>query len=147
MAMVGLEGVKYVVDENLLSLGNGMVALRRDTARFSRPPVEELLPRGIVDPEWIPIVGARGWVIITNDKRLRTRSTEAELAITYKLKVIHLHGDIGNKPAWAQMVRLATRWASIENHVERLPNGPWWFSVRRNNVTVIQFAPGAAERA
>jgi hypothetical protein len=48
--MVQLEDVVYVVyvvDENLLSLGNGMVAVRRDTARFSRAPVDELLPRGI----------------------------------------------------------------------------------------------------
>lgn len=146
MAIVGLGDVKYVVDENLLSLGNGMVALRRDTARFSRPPVEELLPRGIADPDWIPIVGDRGWVIITNDKRLRTRPAEAKLAIAHKLKVIHLHGDIGNKPAWNQLVRLAIRWASIENHVERSPDGPWWLSVGRNGVTVLQFAPGNAGR-
>jgi PIN like domain len=144
--MVALEDVKFVIDENLLSLGNGMVALRRDTARFSRQPVEELLPSGIPDPQWIPIVGDHGWVIITNDKRLRTRPGEAELAIAHKLKVIHLHGDIGNKPAWAQMVRLATRWASIENHMERAPDGPWWFSVRRNGVAAMPFAPGNAER-
>ena len=48
--MLGLDDVKYVVDENLLSLGNGMVVLRRDTARFSRPPVEDLLPRGDYRP-------------------------------------------------------------------------------------------------
>lgn len=144
--MVGLDDVKYVVDENLLSLGNGMVAVRRDTARFSRPPVEELLPRGITDPEWIPIVGDRGWVIITNDKRLRTRPVEAELAITHKLKVVHLHGNVGTKPAWDQMVRIATRWSSIQNHVERTPAGPWWFSVRSSGVAVMEFAPGVAER-
>lgn len=145
--MLGLDDVKYVVDENLLSLGSGLVAVRRDTARFSRPPVEDLLPRGIKDPEWIPIVGDRGWVMITNDKRLRTRPAEAELAIAHKLKVVHLHGDIGTKPAWDQMVRIATRWGSIQNHVDRAPDGPWWFSVRRSGVVAMQFAPGAAEGA
>lgn len=144
--MVTLGDVRYVVDENLLSLGNGMVALRRDTARFSRPPVDDLLPLGISDPQWIPIVGDRGWVIITNDRRLRTRPAEAELAIQHKLKVIHLHGGIGSRPAWAQMVRLASRWASIENHLERSPEGPWWLSARRNNVVAMRFAPGNAER-
>jgi hypothetical protein len=104
--MVALDDVRYIVDENLLSLGNGMVVLRRDTARFSRPPVEELLPLGISDPQWIPIVGDRGWVIITSDRRLRTRPGEAELAITHKLKVVHLHGAIGTKPAWDQLVEL-----------------------------------------
>jgi hypothetical protein len=97
--MISIDDVKYVVDENLLSLGNGMVAVRPDTARFSRSPVEELLPRGILDTEWIPIVGDRGWVMITNDRRLRTRPDEAELAIAHKLKVVHLHGKVANKPA------------------------------------------------
>ncbi|MCW2686354.1 MAG: hypothetical protein JWR37_1244 [Mycobacterium sp.] len=41
-----LEDVVYLVDENLLRLGNGIVAVRRDTARFSRSPVDELLRRG-----------------------------------------------------------------------------------------------------
>ena len=44
MGLVDITDVKYIVDENLLSLGNGMVAVRHDTARFSRPPVEDLLP-------------------------------------------------------------------------------------------------------
>lgn len=101
-----LEQVTYVVDENLLRLGNGLVAVRRDTARFSRPPVYELLYAGILDPDWIPVVGDRGWTVITNDRRLRTRPTEASLAITHQLKVVHLHGEGGNRPAWEQLVRL-----------------------------------------
>jgi hypothetical protein len=145
--MVALGDVKYVVDENLLSLGNGMVAVRRDTARFSRAPLDQLLPRGITDPEWIPIVGDRGWVIITNDKRLRTRPTEAELAIAHKLKVVHLRGSIGSRPAWDQLVRVATRWTSIHSQVESRPEGPWWLSVQSSKVTVMKFAPGAPERA
>ena len=105
-----------------------------------------MLPRGITDPEWIPIVGDRGWILITNDRHLRTRPDEAELAITHRLKVIHLHGNIGAKPAWSQMVRIATRWSSIENHVNKTQDGPWWFSVRSSGVSVMEFAPGAVER-
>ena len=89
---MAINDIKYVVDESLLSLGNGMVAVRDDTARFSRAPVDELLPRGIADTDWIPIVGDRRWVMITNDRRLRTRPAEAELAIAHRLKVVHLHG-------------------------------------------------------
>ena len=113
MGQVSITDVTYIVDENLLSLGNAMVAVRHDTARFSRPPVEELLPRGIADTEWIPIVGDRGWVMITNDRRLRTRPAEAELAIAHRLKVVHLHGKVGSQPAWDQLVRVATRWLSV----------------------------------
>jgi hypothetical protein len=142
-----LDDVTYVVDENLLRLGNGLAAVRRDTARFSRPPFEELLPEGIPDPEWIPVVGGRGWVLTTSDRRLRTRPREASLAISHNLKVIHLHGVIGTRSAWEQLVRVATRWRSIEGHVARAPQGPWWLSLRSNGARVMSFAPGVDERA
>ncbi|BBX03686.1 hypothetical protein FHT40_005735 [Mycolicibacterium sp. BK556] len=136
--------VRYVVDENLLSLGNAMVAVRRDTARFSRTPVEELLPRGILDTDWIPIVGDRGWVMITNDRRLRTRPVEADLAITHRLKVVHLHGDVGSKPAWDQLIRLTTRWTNVAD--QQPMEGPWWLSLRKGPPQLMRFEPGVAER-
>lgn len=143
--MVLLQDVRYIVDENLLSLGNGMVAVRRDTARFSRHPVEELLPRGISDVDWIPIVGDRGWVMITNDRRLRTRPDEARLAMAHQLKVVHLHGKVGNSPAWEQLVRVATRWPDIT--AQQPKDGPWWLSMRAGPPKLMQFDPGAVERA
>jgi hypothetical protein len=57
-----LDQVVYVVDENLLRLGSGIVAVRRDTARFSRPPVHELLYTGILDPTGYPLwATGNGW--------------------------------------------------------------------------------------
>jgi hypothetical protein len=144
--MVQVDDVKFVVDENLLRMGSGLVAVRRDTARFSRPPVDELLPQGILDTEWIPIVGDRGWVIITSDKRLRTRPGEAELAIAHKLKVVHLHGKVGGESAWEQLTRITARWPGIERHHEKVPQGPWWLSVRSSGLAVMSFAPGVVER-
>jgi hypothetical protein len=111
---VTLDDVGYVVDESLLSLGNAMVAVPRYTARFSRAPVDDLLPRGILDTEWIPIVGDRAWVMITNDRRLRTRPAEAELATAHKLKVVHLYGKAANQPGWHQLIPVETRWTNIE---------------------------------
>ncbi|GLB82886.1 PIN-like domain-containing protein [Mycobacterium kiyosense] len=62
--MVAVEDVVYVVDENLQRLAKGMCTIRRDTARFTAQPLDDLLPEGIEDPEWIPIVGDNGWVLI-----------------------------------------------------------------------------------
>jgi hypothetical protein len=144
MGFVGVDDVKYVVDENLLSLGNGMVAVRGDTARFSRAPIEELLPRGVADTAWMPIVGDRGWVMITNDRRLRTRPAEAQLAIAHRLKVVHLHGKVGSQPPWEQLVRIATRWSNIADQQNK--PGPWWLSLRTGPPVLMEFTPGVAER-
>src|SRR6185503_4003603 len=66
--------------------------------------------------------------MITNDRRLRTRPAEAELAIAHRLRVVHLHGEVGSQPPWNQLVRVATRWSNIAD--QQAKAGPWWLSLR-----------------
>lgn len=117
-----LDQVTFVVDENLFRLGNGLVAVRRDTARFSRSPVRELLPSEILDPDCISFVGDRGWNIVTNDKRLRTRPAEASLAIRHRLEAVHLH-NIGALTTWDQLARLTARWGAVERQIGWMDRG------------------------
>jgi hypothetical protein len=91
-------------------------------------------------------VAAQGWTVITNDARLRTRPAEASLAVEHGLKVVHLHGAVGHQTAWAQAVRLMSRWVSIGKQVEAAPEGPWWLSVRQEGVRLLRFEPGLPER-
>jgi hypothetical protein len=144
--MLQVDDVTYVVDENLLRMGAGLAAVRKDTARFGRAPIDDILRPGILDTDWIPIVGGRGWVVITNDRHLRTRPVEAELALAHKLKVVHLHGRVGGQSAWAQLTRIAARWPAIEHQHKEAPEGPWWLSVRSSGTAVMSFAPGTVER-
>ena len=136
----------YVVDENLLRLGRALIALRNDIACFGQPPLAELLPPGAGDTEWIPIVGSRGWIAITSDKRLRTRPAEARLAIEHRLKVVHLHGGVGHRSAWQQAERLISRWSAIERQRSNFADGPWWLSLRSDSSRVLAFEPGQVER-
>ena len=134
-----------MVDENLVRLGRAMALVRRDTGCFGQHDLRDLLPQGIGDTQWIPIVAARGWVAITNDKRLRTRPAEAILGIEHKLRVIHLHGNVGNGSPWDQLVRLTTRWSAIEKAL--IGNaGPCWLSAQATGLRVLGFAPGSPER-
>lgn len=142
--MTTYDDIRFVIDENLLRLAKGVAHIRRDTAVFSSPPVEELLPTGILVTDWVPLVGERGWVVITSDRRLRTRPDEARFAVTHKLKVVHLYG-LGERSAWEQLVRMAVRWGDIEKQVEFDPEGPWWLSLRPKGVRVMRFEPGAVE--
>lgn len=128
--MGDLDDVRYFVDENTLALGRVIAELRDDTAVIGHEPVAELLRPGMADVDWIPIVAARGWVVITMDRHLRTRPHEAELAIEHGLKCVNLHGA-GSLSRWSQLVRLASHWEAIEKHVAARPEGPWWFSVTK----------------
>lgn len=141
------EQVRFVVDENLLRLGRAIAQLRNDIALVGQEPVADVLPTGIHDSDWIPVLGSRGWVMITNDQRIRTRPSEATLAVENELKVVHLHGRVGYQPAWQQAIRLFSRWEAIGNHLDNNPDGPWWLSVRQQRVQALRFEPGATERS
>src|SRR5579875_1605621 len=135
---------RFVVDENLVRVARAMDSLRRDTVCIGDAEVADILPRGILDPDWIPIVGARGWTMITDDRRLRTRPAEARLCIEYRLKVIHLL-RMGHLPQWEQFRLLVARWPTIEQHLAE-SDGPLWLSVRQRQVRAMRFEPGAVER-
>lgn len=96
-AAVDLAWVRFYVDEQLAGLGLGLMALRSDVVVASHPPIADF-PRD--DPDWIPEVAAHGWVVITNDKHIRTRPGEAEVALQTGLHCVHL----------APPVRAAVRW-------------------------------------
>ncbi len=144
--MQELDRLVYIVDENLLRLGRALITLRSDVGCFGQSPLTDMLPAGIGDTDWIPVVGSRGWIVITNDKRLRTRPIEAQLAIAHRLKVVHLHGSVGHRSSWEQAERLLVRWASVERQRSNAPQGPWWLSIRSDTSRVLAFEPGKAER-
>ncbi|MGH3817435.1 MAG: hypothetical protein ACRDRE_06665 [Pseudonocardiaceae bacterium] len=77
--MAGLARVRCYVDEQLVGPGLGLMALRSDIVVASHPPIAGF-PRD--DPDWIPEVAVQGWVVITNDKHIRTRPGEAECRMT-----------------------------------------------------------------
>lgn len=101
---------------------------------------------GMLDSEWIPIVGMRRWILITNDQRIRTRPAEASLAVEHALMVIHLHGRPGTQTAWKQAERLLSRWYAVEKLLGQHRDGPWWLSMRRGSAVELAFDPGHPER-
>jgi hypothetical protein len=125
-----LHAIRYVVDENTLALGRVMAELRDDTAVIGLAPVDQILLRGMSDIEWIPVVAARGWVVVTIDHHLRTRPYEAHLAVKHGLKCVNLRGA-GNLSRWAQLVRLTSHWEALDEFVTNHPEGPWWLSLTK----------------
>ncbi|WP_338890130.1 hypothetical protein [Rhodococcus sovatensis] len=76
-----IEAVRIVLDENLIGLAKGLMPLRSDATVFGHPLIESIIPTGTLDVDWITEVGQRGWVLVTNDRRLRTRPDEAAAAV------------------------------------------------------------------
>lgn len=138
--------VVFVFDENLMGLAKGLAQLRDDAAVFGDTTLERIIPCGTLDADWIQEVGDRGWVVITNDRRLRTRPLEAPVAIDHRLKVVHLHGEVGSQRPWRQAERLLTHWQKVELQISTTPEGPWWLSLEAKRVRTLAFQPGVATR-
>ena len=142
-----MDTLRFVFDENLVKAGRALCQLRPvgDMACFGHPPLDGAIGNGTLDPDWIPMVGDSGWVVITHDKRLRTRPREAALAVEHKLKVVHLY-QAGAMTAWEQAVRVMTNWSAVESQIEQAPDGPWWLDVRKGKTELKSFQPGLPER-
>jgi hypothetical protein len=49
----------------------------------------EHFARGTPDEEWLPVVGSRGWVLLTTDKRIRYRTNEKQAVIKHRVRVFY----------------------------------------------------------
>ncbi len=54
--------------------------------------------QGSSDNEWLPVVGARGWVVIGHDRRHHTEEGELASIIDHNVRDFYLWG--GSAPTW-----------------------------------------------
>ena len=75
----------FFLDENhqgtqpiLYALRNAGCAIELHRSHFER---------GTPDDEWLPLVGAHGWVLLTSDKRIRYHASELAQVVESKLRL------------------------------------------------------------
>jgi hypothetical protein len=62
------------LDENLCNTGAILDSLTKLAVRFERH-LAHFSP-GTLDETWLPLVGAKGWILLTSDKRIRYNMLE-----------------------------------------------------------------------
>lgn len=67
---------RRLVDENSLGVAKALAYVRGDITLPGAP--EGLVPAGASDTTWLPIVGCVGLVVLTRDKRIRSRPLERQ---------------------------------------------------------------------
>lgn len=140
-----LDTVRFVFDEDSRGFGLWLARLRRDMACVGSPPVDELLPLGILDPDWIPVVAERGWIAITKNHRIRTQPTEASLAVKHGLRVACLMEPNRNADRWDFSRAVFRHWDAIDELSTR--TGATWLAVQSDRTRMRPFAPGTPERS
>ena len=112
---------------------------RPDAVTCGIEPVAAELPRGIHDADWIPRVGAHGWVAITKNHRIRSNPVEAQIAVEARLVIVAFAGPTGNLDSCRMMAILARHWTAIENQVAADPSDPWWLSVSLSSTGLLGY--------
>lgn len=126
--------LRYFADESVLGLGMALARLRPDTVHPGHPLIPEV-PRGALDPDWIPAVAARGLIAIGRDKRVRTKPAERQAIIDSGLRYVWIGGK-QDESSWEWMRRLARHWDEVERLADELGPGPWFLTINKDNVVV-----------
>lgn len=130
----------YFADENTLGLGKLLQRRGRDDVVF--PGHEELpaIPRGTDDLDWLPIVGERGFIVLSRERRIRSRPAE--------LRAYHEHGvrsvwigakqDLGPTQQLDLFLRHESR---LQREIVKLGPGPWALALGPTGLRPLNLRP------
>ena len=123
---------RFFVDENDLALGRSLALARKDVLHPGHVRLRDV-PLGTPDAQWLPIVGGLGLVVITRDKKIRSRPAEAELVVAAGIRgfVLTSAGDLST---WDTLTLLVRQWGAIERHLADHLRGPWLAAVTNQGV-------------
>lgn len=131
--------LRFFVDENTLGVGKALAIARRDVVHVGHPLLPDC-PLGVLDIDWMPHIAARGLIVISRDRRIRTKPAELALLHAEGLRVFWIAGkrDLGT---WGNLVRLVQRWDDIERTIDRLGAGPWFAAIHDRTITQLNVLP------
>jgi PIN like domain len=81
------------------------------------------------DDVWLSAVGDRGWIVVTNDKRIRYNEAERQALIAHGVGCFTLGG--GSRSRWEQVRILARAWDRILDAIDSSPR-PFIFTIHAN---------------
>ena len=104
---------------------------------------DDCFPEDAKDAEWLPEVGAKGWIVITKDKNIRRTPIELEATIAAKLRLFVLAGA-GNKTGTQTAELILEQRSRIERTARKTP-APFIAGVTQTGVRVYEWSRPEAE--
>src|SRR5690606_7295054 len=112
---------------------------RRD---FVYPGHEELpqVPLGALDLDWMPVIGALGLVVITRDRRLRTRPAELRAYWEFGIRAVWIGGKehLGPRDQVELFMRHETR---LQQEIVNRGAGPWALNMSASGIRPLPLKP------
>lgn len=114
----------YFTDENALGLGKLLCRAGRDDVLFpGHPSLPEVL-LGTLDIVWMPLIAARGLVVLTRDKRIRTRPAELRAYLECGIRSVWIGAKRDLAPQ-DQVDLFLRHEARLQREIVKRGDGPW----------------------
>ncbi len=110
-------GRVYFLDENL---GGVLIAEALGAKGVKVELHRDHFPPGTEDIEWLGAVASRGWVVLTRDQKIRTRTNELEVVRITGARMVVLTG--GNMAGPELAATLASRIKGIDTALDAHPS-------------------------
>lgn len=128
--------VRYFADENALGMARLLIrAGRTDVVHPGHPHIPEI-PRGCDDVDWLRISGQRGWIVLSRDRRIRSRPAELGAHRDFGVRSVWFGGKHDSSPSdLAELfVRSELRLTRVSH---RLGAGPWAVTMTSSGIRQI----------
>lgn len=124
---------RWFLDENSIGVAKALSYVRGDVTWPGGPG--GLVEEGAKDSQWLPVVGKAGLVVLTRDKRIRSRPLERQALLEHGVRACFLTAG-GQLTLFEQLQLWLRNWSEIERLVAEEP-APWLASVTTNGVRLI----------
>lgn len=132
-------GPVYFTDENTLGLGKLLRRSGRDDVLY--PGHEDLpdVPLGTPDLDWM-VIARRGLVVLTRDRRIRTRPAELRAYWELGIRSVWLGAkqDLGPRD---QLVLFLQHEARLQREITKRRAGPWALAMSASGLRPITLRP------
>jgi len=135
--------VQFYFDADVLGLAHVICGLRHDCTYpgdpgaviqgRERPPCLVDDP-STKDPDWLPVVTERGWLIITRDRHIARRPSELHAVRSYGARLVAISGAEGTSK-WNQLEIVMRQWRALEQLTAE--PGPFVVTATRSRLTRI----------
>lgn len=130
-------GIVYFTDENTLGLGKLLRRAGRGDVVY--PGHENLLdvPRGTPDSVWMPIVASHDLIVVTRDRRIRTRPAELRVYLEQGIRSVWIGAkkDLGPADQLALFLRYEER---LRREIVKRGGGPWALALNLNGLRPLR---------
>ena len=121
--------MKFFFDNNLSPrLVRGLLEFGEDVTHL-----RDQYPADVPDQDWLPDIGAKGWVLVTRDERVRRNPSELAAINIHKVGAFFLGGK--NLSHWELIQQVVRNWIRMKELADKTAK-PFAFRVAPHGSTL-----------